>query len=43
MKTKNVIFIDKPLPKKSPNIFDLNENCAKILLKTNFCDAEAFR
>lgn len=37
-----MVFIDKPFPNKAPTVFDLNRKCMKTLLKTNFCDVEAF-
>ncbi|GJQ87364.1 hypothetical protein Trydic_g17408 [Trypoxylus dichotomus] len=42
-KTKKVVFIDKPFPSQTPTIFELNETCFKVMLKSNFCDSEAFK
>lgn len=42
-KTKNVVFIDKPLPRKHPINAYFSNKCTKLMLRTNFCKYEAFR
>lgn len=40
---KNVVYIDKPLPKKHPTNAYFSHKCTKLMLRTNFCKYEAFR
>ncbi|CAH0556148.1 unnamed protein product [Brassicogethes aeneus] len=40
---KKVVFIDKPLPIKTPNRLDIINICMKKLIKTNLCEYEAFQ
>lgn len=40
---KNVVFIDKPLPRKHPTNAYFSNKCVKLMLRTNFCKYEAFR
>ncbi|XP_017781436.1 PREDICTED: uncharacterized protein LOC108566190 [Nicrophorus vespilloides] len=41
-KMKNVVFLDKALPKLNPTHTELNERCAKLFAKTNFCTIEGY-
>lgn len=40
---RKVVFIDKPFPQTNPNKYYLAHSAFKNLLKTNFCQYEAFR
>jgi len=35
--SKNIVYIDKPLPKRHPDNVDFNQYCVKRLIKTNLC------
>lgn len=40
---RKIVYIDKPLPKKQPNVNDFCFKCHKQLIRMNFCQYEAFR
>lgn len=40
---KNIVYIDKPFPKKHPTRTDFNRRCVKLMIKTNLCKYKGFR